>query len=433
MRALQARRRGRRGQPGPRRITCVLGDLELGGVPRVHLDVLSELAGRGVACRIVAPDGPLRSAFEDAGVAWAPVDWSGPRRATHDRVAGLVADGEASVSTADPRTMHVLPALAGRGPTVIAFHGSPYQLGTWFEAGRLRDLFELARGLTASRRARILTIGETYADRYAETLGVPRERVGVLPAAVRVAEIPFAPRAGPAARVLSLCRLGPEKAAHVGAAVALVEQRLRAGRPCVLEIVGDGPWRREAEALCAAELPADAFAFRGATTEPLRFHRETDVFVGTGIAALEAAACGARVAIARARPDGAGVIGPALTPGRYGELMAKGFATLGGPVWGAADVWAELDALSPTDLRAIRRRIERENDVAAVADALAGAFALLGKLEAQPATVAVGEVAAALDDRRAEAKTLADQLWAERERERERDADEDAGGALAAR
>ncbi|MFA4930045.1 MAG: hypothetical protein WC558_16130, partial [Patulibacter sp.] len=49
-----------RDRPPRRRLTCVLGDLQVGGVARLYTDLLTQLVRDGRVCRIVAPDGPLR-------------------------------------------------------------------------------------------------------------------------------------------------------------------------------------------------------------------------------------------------------------------------------------------------------------------------------------------------------------------------------------
>jgi len=410
------------GRVGAETLTCVLGDLQIGGVPRLYIDILTRLQQAGVATRIVAPDGTLRPLAQERGIAWEPIDWTESRLATYERVRSLLAPGGRALVTADPAIVHVMPALAAAGPAAAVFHGTAPRLPDWFGEARLARLVRLVSELERAGRLRVLTIGSTYVEEYARLFELPVERIALLAPGVDSAAIEFRPVAGPVRSVLSLCRLSPEKAPHVLAAVELVAEGLAQGRACHLDVVGDGPWRAEAEAVCERRLPPGSWTFHGATTAPLDAMRRADAVLATGLTALEAASAGVRVVIVRTTPDDAGPLGPVMTRARYQALARDSFGARSQPPAAPRDVWADLDAVGIEELAAVRAAVDANNSLAVTAETLVEAFASLGRPPLEPAAGGVGAAAAALEDELSRVQRLADEIWAARVRfEAERD------------
>lgn len=393
-------------------LTVVLSNLALGGVPRVYLDVLGALAGRGVACRVVAPDGPLRLAYEHAGVAWEPVAWEGPRRDSYQRIAALQRAGGPSILLADPDLAHVLPALAAAGPAILAVHSGAWGLERWFNPEALHRLRRLVRQLVAAGRVRVLTIGERYVDEYAALFALERRAFSILPPAVAArTDVPPLNGGRDRTTVLVVARLSPEKAPQIKAGIALVAERLRQGRPCRLEVIGDGPFAGEAKAMCESALPAGAWQFHGSSHDPMPAMAGAGVVLATGITVLEAASVGAPAVLVRARADELGPLGPVLTEASYATAAAEGFGARYLPPVAPDDVWRDLDALDAADLAAVRARVLRENSVDAAATALA-AMVDGWAVPRDGALAALGELAADLDGRLRDTQRLADELWA---------------------
>lgn len=242
------------------RVTAVLPSLDIGGAQRLYVDVLGELSARGAACRIAAPDGRLRPEAEARGIKWMPIDWSAGRLSTYRRLAELVAVDEPTVVSADPALLHVLPGLIARGPTALAIHTHPAGLEQWVEPATIERLRRLIRATCPKGRLRVLTIGREHVRAYIDFLGVDDSCIALLPPAVDSARIPFAAPRARLDSVLCLARLSPEKSPHIRAGIDLVASRLRHTGEGRLDVVGDGPWREEAEALCAARLPAGAYS-----------------------------------------------------------------------------------------------------------------------------------------------------------------------------
>jgi len=177
-------------------------------------------------------------------------------------------------------TVGLAAATAGGAPRVLTFHA-------WSDRDRAyRAVRPLARRVV-DRAAAWVAVSPAAAAYHAGALGVGEGRFEVVPNGVDVA--PFAaaadaapPRpAGAPPRLVFVGRLEPRKGAVVLARAFL---RLRTRHPDAhLTIVGDGPQRREVEAVLA-DVPAAAVDLPGRVTGP----------------ALAAALAGADVAVAPA-------------------------------------------------------------------------------------------------------------------------------------
>lgn len=395
------------------RLTVVLPSLDIGGVQRLYVDVLGELCARGVACRIVAPDGALRPQVQDRGIAWSAIDWSA-RLSSYRALAAQVPAGEPAVLIADPTVLHVLPALIARGPTALALHSTPAGFEDWLEPRTLARLRALLPVALARRGLALLTIGEEYVRGYATFFGVDESGISLLPPAVDSGRIAFAAPRERLDAVLCLARLSPEKSPQIRAGIDLVCARLRIGQPCRLDVIGDGPWRGRAEMMCAASLPAGAYAFHGATLDPRPALRAAPVVAATGMAALEAACAGARVVIVRTTLDDAGALGPVLSPDSYDERARESFGARVPAPRSAEATWADLEALTPAQLEQVRARIERCHGPEAAADAVMEALAATSSGGALQMLAVLGEQLAGLQDELRETSVLADELWAQR-------------------
>jgi glycosyltransferase involved in cell wall biosynthesis len=350
------------------RITVLLADLDIGGVPRLYVDLLGQLVREGVACRIVAPDGVRRAEAQARGIAWEPIDWA------RGDARGRLVPGEHTVVVADPRLLPSLPAAIENGPAALAVHTALPRMSGWFSAAGLEELRAGVHDAVTAGRLGVLTIGEKYVDAYSAFFGLARDAATLLPPAVDAAAIGFDPAPRPLDTVLTVARMSPEKSAHVESGIALVAARLAAGRPSHLDVVGDGPWRRAAERLCAAALPAGTWTFHGASADPGPAIAAAGVVLGTGLTALEAACAGARVAIVRTAVDRRGPLGPVLAPETYDLVAADSFGARTLDPSSPAEVWAALEALTSEQLRILRGRVEHGHSLAAAAAVLAGAL-----------------------------------------------------------
>ncbi len=410
---LSARTHSRESGSDLPRVVCLLGDFDMGGVPRVYLTMLEVLVERGHEVVVVAPDGEWRPRYESAGIAWAQIDWDA-RAEAFAQVGRLLEPTDVCVQVFDRRTLFALPALAAVAPTMLSLHSSAPRTIPWVGEEVWQTTSQIVRALCASGRLTLGTIGANYAQEYAEAFGVDRSFVGVLVPAVPVDDIASQP-AGDINRVLCLGRLSVEKRSQVEAGVALVTERRAAGFPAVLEVVGDGPWRAEAEAYCAAHLPQDAYGFHGQTWEPITWMHGAGTVLATGLTALEAACAGARVVLYRTTPDDRGPLGPVFKLRRYEKAAADSFGWRNYAPRTVQEVWAELDEQGRFKLARLEEHVRAHNSPSAAADSLINPLLALGRLEPEPVMAVLGQTAARLHDQYEAKRAEAEQVWIERE------------------
>lgn len=398
-----------------RRLTCVLGDLQLGGVARLYADLLAQLVRDGRTCRIVAPDGPLRDDLPERRIEWEPIDWDGPRVNSLRHLDALLEAGEPTIVVADPRTSHVIASAAARGPVTCAFHTTADLMDAWLGVRPMQQLAGILRDLQAPRNLQVLTIGETYRATYLDRFAWDPAAVTVLPPAIDVDAFPFADPPADPDLIVCVARLSPEKQAHVVGSIKLVRAGRDAGRDARLEFFGDGPWRAEAEALCAAKLPAGSFTFHGATRDPASALRRAGVVLATGLTALEAACTGRPVVISRSAPENADVLGPVFSTEHFDQIADNAFGGRHLPLSMRLDeAWDALDRVEPDELRAVRERVVSEHSLPAAARVLIEVADRPDSLSPQPELRAMAEHAASLQDELRDSRRIADEIWAAR-------------------
>ncbi|MFA4930046.1 MAG: glycosyltransferase family 4 protein [Patulibacter sp.] len=397
----------------PDRLTCVLGDLQVGGVARLYTDLLTQLVRDGRVCRIVAPDGPLRDELVERRIEWEPIDWDGPRLNSLRHLHALLEPGEPTIVVADPRTSHVIASAASRGPVVCAFHTTADLMDAWLGERPMQRLADVVRSLQAARGLEVLTIGEQYRATYVERFDWDPDAVTVLPPAIDVEAFPYADPPVDPDLIVCVARLSPEKHAHVRNAIKLVHAGRATGRDARLEFYGDGPWRAEAEALCAERLPAGSFTFHGATRRPAAALRSAGLVVATGLTALEAACIGRRVVISRNIPED--VLGPVFTTEHFDLLADYAFGGRFLPLTMPVDeAWDTLDRVRPEDLRAVRERVLAEHSLPTAARVLADVADRAAPRPPQQELRTAAELAASLQDELRDSRRVADEIWASR-------------------
>ena len=280
----------------------------------------------------------------------------------------------------------------------------------WFAPDQLERLAVVARAVTGGHAAGIFSIGRRQAADNAALLGVEPAAIGVLTPAIEVARFPFghAPREPV---VLTVARLSGEKRWAIDAGIALTAERLGAGHDARLDVIGDGPWREQALELCDAALPAGAFRFLGSSLEVAAHMQRAAVVLATGISALEAMATGRPVVLGRPLSDDTTLPGPVLEQDNFDAAKAASFSGTKFPGVAPAAVWRRIDALAPDDLRALRLRVEREHSTDAAAESLLAMLAALRPRREDGFALALGRVAAELEQRRADASSVADEVW----------------------
>jgi hypothetical protein len=244
-----------------------------------------------------------------------------------------------------PQTALLAPALSLARTAVVGVHGSPGTTREWLGAERFGLL---TAALTTPGGPQVLVPGEAYVEGVAQELGLPRERISVLPNATPLPE--RAPETPPGMRsILAPMRLAGDKLWVVKAAARLAQ----AGQ-VPLTVMGRGPHAEQFRAFLASQ---DGLRAEVIESEDFDTHlRQADVVVAVGLVALEAAARGRRVAVA-AKPGG-GLAG-ALTPVSWATLQATNFAGLGLPEQPPSEVWAALEAMTSADLEGVVRLVER--------------------------------------------------------------------------
>ncbi len=265
------------------------------------------------------------------------------------------------------------PALAACGRAVLAVHQAPDALARWFGPEILATARTSLVRAVNSEHAAVLVRGESHRHRLATAFDLPEASLGILPASIPLASIPFQPRIGPPVEILALMRLSAEKAAVGQLAVTLTRTRLTAGHPCRLTIAGDGPWRAEAEALCRRRLPLGSWGVEFAPADPIARLAAADLAIAQGLTTLEAAALGRPVVVARAA-DERSAAGAVLRSDRY-ELAARD--PFGRPPLcdDPEQIWDELLAVDEAQLRQLRTQVESHNSLPVASRALADALA----------------------------------------------------------
>jgi Glycosyl transferases group 1 len=399
--------------PDPLAVLVVVRDLEVGGAPRLYIDLLERLGAAGHRVGIASAGGTLAGQARAAGITLHEVGWEG-RAETYAAVASAAAGYDAALVTCDPWLLPVVPAaLAGCGRAGLIVLSHAGGMADWFGAPGITALSRLAAALAAAPEGAVIVRGPVQRRLLGELLGLAATALDVLEPGVPADRIPFAPAGPDDGTVLVLSRLGPDTVDRVRAGVELVAAGRAQGRDCRLLLIGDGVGRDDALTLCASSLPADAWAHEGLITDPVAAYARADVVVAMGRAAFEAAAHGRPVATSRRAGDGRGVLGPPLTPEHYDEF-ADDLLGMGYEPWEPAAVWHALDGLDQARRAAVRARVlERNSGARQAADAVRLLEALRPSASAGLIGAAGAATADALDALAAVQRT-AEELWAAR-------------------
>jgi hypothetical protein len=394
-------------------VLVVVRDLEVGGAPRLYIDLLERLRAAGHRVGIASAGGALTGQAESAGIALHDVAWAAKADA-YAAVAAAAAGYEAALVTCDPWLLPVVPAaLAGCGRAGLLVLSHAGGMAEWFGAPDLAALSRLAAALVAAPEGAVITRGPVQRRLLAGLLGLDAAALDVLEPGVPADRIAFDP-AGPGdGTVLVLTRLGPDTADRVRAGVELVGAGRAEGRDCRLLLIGDGVGRDEALALCSSQLPDDAWAHEGLIADPVTAYARADVVVAMGRAAFEAASHGRPVATSRRAGDGRGVLGPPLTPEHYDEF-ADDLLGMGYESWEPAAVWRALDGMDAERRAAVRARVLERNSGARQATE---AVRLLETLRPSASAGLIGAAGAATADALdalAAVQRTAEELWAAR-------------------
>jgi len=153
-----------------------------------------------------------------------------------------------------PGGFAVWPPPADQAPVVLTSHGTDLFLLDRFPAARViaAPIFRMAHQVTV--------ISSPLVERV-ESLGIPRERISVIPMAVAARFHERPPGAEAGSRLLFVGRLVERKGARV--AVEALDMLKRMGRKAHLTIVGDGPERGPLESLVDDKGLSQAVEFKG--------------------------------------------------------------------------------------------------------------------------------------------------------------------------
>ncbi|WP_380283453.1 glycosyltransferase family 4 protein [Kitasatospora purpeofusca] len=225
------------GVPDGLRVCLLVRYFTVGGLERVVTALANDLVARGVPVRVVALAVARRNALmTELDPRVEVVSLAGPARRRLAGVARLTRDHVVHVHFGDGR-IHPLVRLALRGrPTVVTYHSVYTHKRTW-----LRNRVDR---YVNTRADQVLAVSEAVREFCATQVGLPAERVEVVPNAIRL-DRPGAepPAAGADLTVVSLAGLHPHK--NQAAVLAGVAQARRAGTDVRLRVIGDGPQMAE--------------------------------------------------------------------------------------------------------------------------------------------------------------------------------------------
>jgi glycosyltransferase involved in cell wall biosynthesis len=299
------------------RVLFNLLDAGVGGGQQVALGVAGELVRRGHSIGVVVPQlGPATDRFSELGARTHTASLVSLRRPgvihgariasqydlvySHTSVPGEILAGIAAGFARRPHAVHrhIYPHFSPRA-SLRAFQRGLYQ--------------------AVVRRARIIAVADHVADAVIR-VGIPRNRIEVIPNGVVIPAEPLLPPAGAGpVRIGLLGRLDPQKGADV-----FVEAARRMGGGAELVLGAPGAHDRYAEELLAAARAANVGIVIPAGSE---FLRGLDVVVlpsryeGHPLVLLEAMALGKPVVATRI-PG----IREVVESGRTGVLVPPGDA-----------------------------------------------------------------------------------------------------------
>jgi glycosyltransferase involved in cell wall biosynthesis len=324
----------------PLRVLAVISSSSIGGAERALATTLKSLDPARVETSVVCPGhGPMFSEYR----RYAAAVWTMPLHRLFDpraivRLAGLIAETRAEVVHTHLWNADVLGALAARRARV------PILVTT------VQGAYHQAIGAAGIARMRRALLGRTYRIIYGcfdrvvavaryvrdDLAGRPGIRVDpglveIIPNGLDVDRIDRYARVGSRftsplrarPRIVAVANLVPLKG-HTWLLRAM--PRVLAAYPgarCLL--VGDGPCRRELEALARRLGLDDRVTFLGSVVDPLGLVSESDVFVlpslteGAPLALLEAMALGTPVVATRV-----GGVPEIVDDRRTGLLVASG-------------------------------------------------------------------------------------------------------------
>jgi glycosyltransferase involved in cell wall biosynthesis len=283
------------------RIAFIAGTLGQGGAERQLVYIAGALVKAGARVRVLCL---TRNEFWEPELArmGTPVQWVGQRpwrwwRAL--RIAAELRSERPDVVQSQHFYTNLYAATAARA---IGAH----------EIGAIRnDVVSEVRangfllGRMSLRWPRMLAANSAAAIRTAVALGVPPDRLALLPNVVDTSHFfPGSPSGGRTVRLLAAGRLVPQK--RMDRFLSLVATLRRNGEPVRGVIAGDGPLMGELRASAAGlGLSADAIEFRGVVPDLAPLYREADIFVlssdheGTPNVVLEAMSAGLPVIASR--------------------------------------------------------------------------------------------------------------------------------------
>lgn len=293
----------------------VLPDLRVGGGQTVVLTLLPYLDRsryRVTVCYLL-PGRDLEGPFREAGLTTVFLDHRGGWRSvrTLRRLVRLVRQGGIDVihahSSLDKRYARRAAALS-RVPVVYHLHGTR-NTGSGSPPVRARIAMALEGALEGRRVVRgFVAVSETVRADHAAILGIPKDRIVVVPNVVRVDDFPVVPESASTALRAELGLSGAHPVLitvarfrrHKGQALLLpMMARIRERWPeAVLLMVGDGPERAPLEAEVARAGLGQCIRFLGNVPEVPPLLSASDVFVfpsraeGFALAVAEAMAAG---------------------------------------------------------------------------------------------------------------------------------------------
>jgi glycosyltransferase involved in cell wall biosynthesis len=235
--------------------------------------------------------------------------------------------------------MPFLSPLWSRGPRIVVIHhvhAEMWKMALGPRLGALGELFERRVAPPLYRRTTIVTVSESSRCELVDVLGLPADRIRVIPNGVDARYTPGEVAKEPEPLILAVGRLAPVKRYDVLIRAADVARR-RLGRPLRLEVVGEGFERPLVESVID-ELDAGGWVtLRGwvSEAEKIDLYRRAWIIAsasareGWGLTLTEAAACGTPAVASRigghedAVIDGvSGVLAPG-DPVALGTAMAR--------------------------------------------------------------------------------------------------------------